>query len=96
MYRRRRLSGSVLSLSRPKLAERFAVLIEVGRGEVVHFVLLQKRIHLHPRLEPKESAELSCREGVRSICFERQTLERSPRQVLPLGSELLHDVLWQF
>ena len=96
MYLRRRLSGSVLSLSCPKLAERFAVLLEVSRGEVVHLVLLQKRIHLHPRLEAKEPAKLSSREGVGPICFERQTLERSPGQVLPLGSELLHDVLGQF
>jgi len=96
MYLRRRLSGSVVSLSCPKVAERFAVLLEVRRGEVVHLVLLQKRIHLHPRLEAKQPAKLSCRERVGPICLKRQTLERSPGQILPLGSELLHDVLWQF
>ena len=63
MYLRRRLSGSVVSLSCPKLTEGLAVLLQVRRGEVVHLVLLQKHIHPHPRLETKQPSKLSCREG---------------------------------
>jgi hypothetical protein len=44
---------SVLSFPRPNLTERLAILLEVGHGEIVDLVLLQKAVHLHARLETK-------------------------------------------
>ena len=55
--------GSVLSLSNPKATKRVTVPLEVRRREVLHFVLLQERIHLHARLETKEPAKLRGCEG---------------------------------
>ncbi len=78
------------------MTERFAILLEIRRREVEDFVFLQKGVHLHARFETKKPAQLGGCERVRSICFERQTLERCSRQVLPLGFQSLRDVFRQF
>jgi hypothetical protein len=54
-------AGSKPSFSHPELAERFAVLLEIGSREVVNFVLLQKGVHLHSRFETEQPAKLSRR-----------------------------------
>jgi FAD/FMN-containing dehydrogenase/Fe-S oxidoreductase len=87
---------SVLSLSRPELTERLAILLEVRRCEVVDFVLLQEGVHLHPRFETKKSAQLRRCECVGPVCFECKAFERCTRQVLPPGCESLCDVFRQF
>lgn len=64
------------SLSRPELTERLAIVLEVRRREVVDFVRLQEGVHLHARFETKKLARLSGWEGLGSICFQRETIER--------------------
>jgi hypothetical protein len=49
------------SFSHPELAERFAVLLEIGSREVENFVLRQKGVHLHSRFETEQPAKLSRR-----------------------------------
>src|SRR5580692_12826144 len=89
-------AGSKLSFSRPDVAERFPVLLEIGSREVVYFVLLQKGVHLHSRFETKQPAKLRRGKGLGSVCFECQAFQRRTRQVLPPCSESLCDVFRQF
>ena len=89
-------AGSKPSFSRPEPAERFPVLLEIGGGEIVHFVLLQKGVYLHSCFESKQPSKLRCRKHLGPKCLERQTFQRRPREVLPPGFESLCDVLRQF
>jgi len=49
------------SFPHAELAERFPVLLEIGSRKVVNFVLVQKGVHLHSRIETEQPAKLSRR-----------------------------------
>src|ERR1039457_2603480 len=89
-------ADSGLSLAHSELAESFPVLFEICGRVVVDLVLLQKSVHLHPRLEAKQPPKLCGGKRARPICFERQALDRGTTQVLPPGFESLGDVFRQF
>jgi hypothetical protein len=58
------------SLSHSEFPKSLTVLSEI-RGRVVEdFVLLEKGVDLHPRLENKEPPKLCSGEGTRPICLE--------------------------
>jgi len=83
------------SLSHSELPKSLTVLFEI-RGRVVEdFVLLQKGVNLHPRLETKEPPNLCSGEGTLPICLKRQAFDRRTRQILPFRFKPLSDVLRQ-
>jgi hypothetical protein len=77
----RTVKRSVLSLSQPQQPECLAILLEVGRREVVNFVLFQKGVHLHARFETGQPAKLSARKRVAPVGFECQAFKRCARQI---------------
>jgi len=70
-------AGSALSLSRAELTKRFAILLEVRGREVVDLVLLRKGVHLHPRSESEEPANLSGCDGMDNHSDGQDDLPRS-------------------
>jgi hypothetical protein len=86
----------VLSFSHPQLTEGLAILLEVRRREVKNFVLLQKLVDLHARLETQKPAKLPGRKCPRPVSFESQAFERGSRQVLPPEFKSLCDIFRQF
>src|SRR5258708_3429326 len=57
--------------------------LEIRYRVVVNFVLLQKGVYLHPRLEAKETPKLRGSKGTRPVCLERQPFESRAGQILP-------------
>jgi hypothetical protein len=84
-----------LSLSHSDLPESFAILLEIRNGVIVDFMLLKKGVRLHSRLETKEPSELRGCQDASPIPFDRQTLERGARQILPPRFQSFGDVLRQ-
>jgi hypothetical protein len=82
-------------LSHSQLPKSLAILSEI-RGRVVEdFVLFEKSVDLHPRLESKEPPKLCSSEGMRPICFERQAFESRTSKIIPIRFKPLSDVLRQ-
>ena len=57
--------------------------LEIRYRVVVNFVLLQKGVYLHPRLEAKETPKLRGSKGTRPVCLERQPFGSRAGQILP-------------
>ena len=60
------------SLSHSQLPKSLAILSEIRDRVVEDFVLFEKSVDLHPRLESKEPPKLRSSDGMRPICFERE------------------------
>ena len=61
-----------------------------------HTVVLQKRVHLKPRVQSEEAPYLTLRQRIRTVALNSERFERLPREIRPPPFESGQDVIGQF
>jgi len=65
------------------------IVFQFGKGIVeIHVMLLEKGMHLYPRLKSQHLADLRFRELFRTVAFQSQRLERGLRRTLSFRGQV--------